>query len=328
MNQPIRWGILGTGIIARKFAEALRDVPDAHLQAVASRTLDTAQAFGRDFDVATCHGSYQALADNPQIDVVYVATPHPMHAANVRMCLEAGKPVLCEKPFTMNAREAREVIALARERKLFLMEAMWSRFLPGIVEARRLIDDGIIGTPQNVLADFGFVANVAADHRLVNPALGGGALLDLGIYPLSMAAHFLGKIADVTAMAELGATGVDEQTAFTLRHSAGGLSSCLCSFRATTPGQITISGPLGHVRIARPFNRAEHLTIALHGADVRTVALPPTGNGYAHEILEAGRCLRAGLLESPVISLDQTVALLDCMDTMRAQFGLRYPADQ
>ncbi|MEB0137230.1 Gfo/Idh/MocA family oxidoreductase [Actimicrobium sp. CCC2.4] len=327
MNQAIRWGILGTGIIARQFAEALRHVPDAQLQAVASRTQDTALAFGRDFDVPTCHGNYAALAADPEVDVIYIATPHPLHADNARLCLQAGKPVLCEKPFTMHAEQARSVVALAREKELFLMEAMWSRFLPGIVEAKRLIDSGIIGRAQHVQADFGYYSGVGPEHRLLDPALGGGALLDLGIYPLSMAAYFLGPVASAHAIAEIGLTGVDEQTAFTLRHAGGGLSSCFCSFRVTTPRELVISGPLGSVRIARPFSEARHITIDVTGAEERHLTMPLLGNGYAHEAIEVGRCLRAGLRESPVMPLDQTVALLDSLDQMRSQIGLRYPAD-
>ncbi len=327
MNHPIRWGILGTGIIARQFAEALRHVPDAHLQAVASRNHATALAFGSDFAVPTCHGSYAALASDPDVDVIYIATPHPLHADNARLCLQAGKPVLCEKPFTMHAGQARSVVALAREKGLFLMEAMWSRFLPGIVEARRLVDSGLIGRAQHVQADFGYYAEVGPEHRLLDPALGGGALLDLGIYPLSMAAYFLGPVASAHAIAELGATGVDEQTAFTLRHADGGLSSCFCSFRVTTPRELVISGPLGSVRVARPFSEARQITITRNDSEVRTLTMPLLGNGYAHEAIEVGRCLRAGLRESPVMPPDQTVALLDSLDQMRSQIGLRYPAD-
>ncbi len=327
MNKVIRWGILGTGMIARQFATALRDVPDAQLHAVASRSVTTAQAFGKDFNASKCYGDYQSLVADDQVDVIYIATPHPMHAENAILCLNAGKHVLCEKPFTMNAREAREVVALAREKKLFLMEAMWTRFLPGIIEAKRIVESGVIGKAQHVQADFGFFSDAGPEHRLRDPALGGGALLDLGIYPLSISAFFLGSVASVNAVAELGATGVDEQTAFTLRHAGGGLSSCFCSIRARTPIELTVSGELGSVRIKHPFFSAEHITVTGQDGIVKNMQVPHLGNGYPHEAIEVGRCLRAGLTESPAMPLDETLALLDCMDTMRAQFGLKYPAD-
>ena len=192
--KPIRWGVLGTGRIAGDFAQALRDVPDAALVAVASRNAATAQAFGRKFHVEQCYGSYQELADADDVDAIYIATPHPMHAANAIMALEGGKAVLCEKPFTINRREAEQVVNLAREKGLFLMEAMWSRFIPAIDEVERLIASGEIGKVHQLSADLGFRATDDPAHRLHDMALGGGALLDLGIYPLSMAAAQCGSV--------------------------------------------------------------------------------------------------------------------------------------
>lgn len=327
MNQPIRWGILGTGQIARTFAAALRDVPDAVLHAVASRTLETAQVFAGEFGAAQCHGDYQSLANDDAIDVIYIATPHTFHAENALMCLHAGKPVLCEKPFTMNARQARQVIAVAREKNLFLMEAMWTRFLPALQEAKRLIAAGEIGRPHHVQADLGFAAEVGPTHRLRNPDLGGGGLMDIGIYPLSIAAFFLGDIASVHAIAELGETGVDEQTAFSLRHRQGGLSSCICSTRANSPIELMVAGERGYLRLHTPFFRADAITVHVQNEESRTIAMPYRGNGYTHEAMEVMRCLRAGLTESPVMPLDETLALMACMDDMRQQFGLRYAED-
>jgi predicted dehydrogenase len=327
MDQIIRWGILGTGMIARQFATALSEIPDARLHAIASRDLAKAEHFRGEFSAAKFYGNYQALAEDEELDVIYIATPHPMHADNIKLCLNAGKPVLCEKPFTMNAREANEVIALAREKKLFLMEAMWTRFLPGIVEAQRLLQSGAIGRVQHVQADFGFYSDVGPAHRLRNLALGGGALLDLGIYPLSIAALFLGPISAANASAEIGVTGVDEQTAFTLTHTGGGLSSCFCSTRASTPIELIISGELGSMRVKHPFFNAEKISIVLADGVEKNLLAPLVGSGYAYEAMEVGRCLRSGLLESPVMSLDETLALLGWMDSIRAQIGLRYPSD-
>ncbi|MDQ1922765.1 Gfo/Idh/MocA family protein [Massilia pseudoviolaceinigra] len=327
MTEAVRWGILGTGKIARAFATALRDTPGAVLAGVASRSLEGAQAFGAEFGALACYGSYQALADADDIDVVYIGTPHPMHVENAVMALHGGKGVLCEKPFTMNRREAEEIVALAREKKLFLMEAMWTRFMPALAEVRRIIASGEIGTVHQVTADFGFAGTQDPLHRLNNPELGGGGLLDLGIYPLSIAAALLGPVADVQAMALMGETGVDIQTGFTMKHEGGGMSVCSCSLRARTPAELTVSGSLGQVRMDTMFHRAQSVTVTtLDGA--RTIATPYLGNGYVHEAMEVGRCLKEGLLESPGMPLDETLHLMGVLDTIRGQIGLRYSADR
>jgi predicted dehydrogenase len=323
----IRWGILGTGKIARTFASALRDLPGAQLAAVASRSSASANQFGAEFAIARCHASYQALADDPQVDVIYIATPHTLHAENAIMCLQAGKHVLCEKAFTMNRREAQQVIDLAREKKLFLMEAMWSRFLPAILEAKRIIASGEIGTVRQIQSDLGFVAKVGLEHLVLNPDLGGGALLDVGIYPLSISTCFLGPVDVVQAIGELGANGIDLQTAFSLQHKGGGISSCACSLVAATPNRMTISGDLGHILLHPRFHQVKTLTVTLANGHARTVQCPQIGNGYAHQALEVMRCVRAGLLESPVMPLDETLALMGVLDTIRAQIKLSYRAD-
>jgi len=327
MSKVIRWGILGTGKIAKAFAAGLADTPGAELAAVASRTADSAATFGAAYGVPRCYGSYQALADDPEIDVIYIATPHPMHHENALMCLNGGKALLVEKSFTVNAREAQEIVALARSKRLFVMEAMWSRFMPAIVEAKRIVDSGEIGVPANVTADFGFTAEAGPEHRLFNPELGGGSLLDLGIYPLSLAAFFLGPVQSVQAVGELGATGVDVQVAFTLGHASGAVASCTSSLRSRTPCELTISGSAGFVRLHGRFHHTERLTVELADGSRRELDVPRSGNGYPHEAIEVGRCLRAGLLESPVMPLDETVALMTVLDTMRAQVGVRYAAD-
>lgn len=326
MADQVRWGILGTGKIARTFALALRDAPGAQLQAVASRDADRARRFADEFGIPVAHGAYQAMADAPDIDIVYIATPHPMHAANALMLLAGGKGVLCEKPFTMNRREAEQVVALARRNKLFLMEAMWTRCLPALAEVRRLIAAGEIGTPHQLSADFGFPGTRDPAHRLNDPALGGGALLDLGIYPLSIAAAVLGPVKSVQAQADMGPTGVDVQTAFMLRHEGGAMSLCSCSVRAHTPGELTVSGELGHIRMNTMFHRATSLSVTT-AAGTRTIPTPYLGNGYVHEAIEAGLCWQQGLIESPAMPHAETLALMSVLDDIRRQIGLRYAAD-
>ena len=273
MTRIVRWGILGTGRIARDFAVGLRATPDAVLAAVASRSSEGAQAFAQQFDVPLAFGAYEELADSPDVDIVYIATPHPMHAANALLALRGGKAVLCEKPFAMNRREAGEIVALARAKNLFLMEAMWTRFMPALAEVRRVIASGEIGTVTQLHADFGFSATPDPAHRVNDPALGGGALLDLGIYPLSIACALLGRVETVQAQAIMGETGVDLTTAFTMRHAGGTLSVCSCSLRARAPSELVVSGTRGSVRMHRMFHMAERVTISLLDGSTRWTAL-------------------------------------------------------
>jgi len=327
MTRIIRWGILGTGRIARDFASGLRATPDAVLAAVGSRSVDSAASFASAFEVPLVFGSYEELAACPGIDIIYIATPHPMHAANAILALRAGKAVLCEKPFAMNRREAGEMVALARAKNLFLMEAMWTRFMPALAEVKRVIASGEIGKVTQLHADFGFSATPDPAHRVNDPTLGGGALLDLGIYPLSIACALLGQVETVQAQAIMGETGVDLTTAFTMRHAGGTLSVCSCSLRARAPSELVVSGTRGSVRMHRMFHMAESITVDLLDGPSRTISTPWIGNGYAHEAIEAGRCLREGLLESPAMTHDDTLAIMGLLDTIRKQIGLRYLAD-
>jgi predicted dehydrogenase len=321
-------------------AHALSHVPDARLAAVGSRHLARSQAFAdaqraqHPHAPVRAHGSYAALVADPAVDVVYVGTPNPDHAPSVRLALAAGKAVLCEKPFTLNRAEAEGVVALARERGLFLMEAMWTRCLPAIAEAKRLVDAGAIGEPLSVLADFGFAAPFPATHRVFDPALGGGALLDLGIYPLSLAAFLLGPVQAVQAMAQRGATGVDVHLAFQLKHAGDRVSQGLCSLRATTGCGATVLGTTGRIEIEPQFHAAQALRVwrdAAGGASapqvVERLERPARGDGFVPQVEEVQRCLRAGLRESPVMPLDESVALMGWMDEMRRQVGVSYPGE-
>jgi len=328
MSDIIRWGILGTGRIARDFANALKDTPDAVLAAVGSRSVESAAAFAQDFGQPAVYGSYEELANAPDVDIIYIGTPHPMHAENTLLALRGGKAVLCEKPFTINLREAQQVVAEARERKLFLMEAMWTRYMPALAEVKRIIASGEIGVVNSVHADLGFVASSDPENRVNKRELGGGALLDLGIYPLSIACALLGPAESVQAQAILSEAGVDMTTGFTIQHQGGTMSINSCSLRARTPSELTVSGTLGSVRMEGMFHLAQTLTVKLTSGVTRTVATPFLGNGYVHEAIEAGRCLRAGLLESPGMTHAETLDLMKVLDTIRAQIGVRYPADE
>lgn len=322
----MRWGILATGKISHAFAAAVRDTADASLGAVASRDANNARRFADEFG-GTPHGSYAALAADPNIDIVYIGTPHPMHAENALMMLEAGKAVLLEKPFTLNLQQAERVIAKAREKNLFVMEAMWTRCLPVMDAIRDVIHSGEIGTVRHISSHLGFKAGFGNEHRVYNPHLGGGALLDIGIYPLSIATDLLGPIESARAIAEKGPTGVDVQTAFSIRHKNGGISAGTCTFLANTPNEMIITGTKGHIRTDAPFHKAQGFIVSLDDGSKRRVEAPYLGNGYVHEAIEAGRCLRAGLIESPRMTHAQTLELMATMDDMRAEFGLTYPGE-
>jgi len=336
----IGWGLIGAGGISDQLLRALAHVPEARLAAVGSRDASRAQAF---IDVprgleapdgpVRAHGSYRALVEDPQVDVVYIGTPHPDHIDSMRLALAAGKAVLCEKPFTLNRREAEAAVALARRHDVFLMEAMWMRHVPAMVELRRLVAAGAIGEPVSVAADFGFsAAALPASHRVLAPELAGGALLDIGIYPLNFAAFLLGDIVGVQADAQLGATGVDVHTVFNLRHAGGQRSQGMCSLRATSGCHATVLGTDGRIDVSPPFYAAQQLKLGRgtrpwEETPIEMIDRPWRGTRYVAQVEEVHRCLRAGLAESPVMPLDESVALVGWMDAMRAQFGLRYPGE-
>ncbi|MCU0490441.1 MAG: Gfo/Idh/MocA family oxidoreductase [Chloroflexaceae bacterium] len=324
---PIRWGILSTGNIARQFARGLQALPDARLTAVGSRTTEAAQAFAREFGVANIHSSYEALAHDPEVDVIYIGTPHPMHHANCMLCLGAGKAVLCEKPFTINASEAAAVIGVARQRNLFLMEAMWTRFLPLYVRLRELLAEGVIGEVQMLEADFGFAAPFNPSSRLFDPALGGGALLDVGIYPVALASMIFGPPERITSAAQLGSTGVDEYCTALLGYSGGRTAFVSAATRTQTPHVATINGTRGRITLHAPWWRGTRMTVAAAGKTEVTYDVPLTGNGYNYEAAEVMRCLREGRTESATMPLDETLAIMRTLDTIREPWGLRYPME-
>ena len=322
-----RWGILGTGNIASQFARGLAALDDAELVAVGSRTADSAEAFGERFSAPRRHSSYAALASDPDVDAIYVATPHPLHHNNTIMCLESGKAVLCEKPFAINATEAQSMIATARARGVFLMEAMWTRFLPHMVRLRELLAAGTIGEVRMLQVDFGFRTSFNPQGRLFDPALGGGALLDVGIYPVSLASMILGTPQRVTGMAHLGETGVDEQSAMIFGYAGGQLALLSQAIRTNSPHEALLLGTVGKIRVHSSWWKSTTITLSVDGRPDELIDLPEVGNGYNYEAAEVGRCLRAGRTESNVMPLDETLAIMRTLDEVRAQWGLRYPGE-
>ncbi|MDE0396335.1 MAG: Gfo/Idh/MocA family oxidoreductase [Candidatus Poribacteria bacterium] len=327
MSGKIRWGILGPGGIAHKFADALKAIPDAEIIAVGSRDLQRADAFADTFDVPHRHGSYVELANDPEVDAVYVATPHPFHKACAMLCLEAGKAVLCEKPLTVDADQAEALIACAREHKQFLMEAMWTRFIPVMVKVREWLAAGVIGEPRMLTADFGNRVELTAENmkgRLFALKLAGGAMLDIGVYTVSLASMVFGAPTQITSLAHIGETGVDEQAAVLLGYDAGQIASLSCAITTRTSQDARIFGTKGAIYIPN-FSRATSATLEVLGKAPVQIEIPFTGNGFEYQVLEVIKCLRAGKLESDVMPLDESLSIIKTMDVARAEWGLEYP---
>ncbi len=324
--ERVRWGIAATGGIARRFATGLAETDDAVTCAVASRTAERAEAFGDEFDIPNRHASYEALAEDPDVDVVYVASPHSRHEADTLLFLEAGKHVLCEKPFALNERQAQRMIDAARARGLFVMEAIWSRFLPAYRLLGDLLAEGVIGEPLSVDADFGVKFPRDPAHRLFDLALGGGALLDLGIYPLQLASLVLDLPTDVQAVGFVGDTGVDEQVSAVLVHPSGALATVRAATRVTFACTARISGTNGSIDVPAFMHCPQSLTVTtIAGIEHRDA--PIVGEGLRYQVAEVHRCLREGELESPAIPLAETLSLARTMDRIRAQIGVRYPGE-
>ena len=357
MSEPkVGFGILGSGLVARSFADGLRSVPQAQLVAVASRSRATSESFQLAYPGTSIAPSYEALVENPAVEVVYIATPHHLHAAQTIMTLEAGKHALCEKPFTVTAEEARAVVEVARRTERFCMEAMWMRFMPIVQRARELIESGAIGEPRLLHADFGVATAVDPASRFFDPAMGGGALLDRGVYGVSLATMLFGRPIDVVGLSAMTSTGVDEHAGMVLRFDRGSLAVLSCSLTSYTSNTATISGTHGKLSIDAPFycparlfveryepsdvtpgakpagtkklldtarrTSAGRRALATARPIVRrlrrtSIRIPIDGNGYGYEAAEVVRCLRSGLTESPVMPLDASISVMEILDELR-----------
>lgn len=327
MTDKIRWGILSTGNIAHSFSRGFPGVLDGVLHAVGSRTQAAADAFGDEFNIPRRYGSYEALAQDPEVDAIYIGTPHPFHMENSLLCLDAGKAVLCEKPFTINAPEAAAVIRRAREKRVFIMEAMWTRFTPVMGRVRELIAQGVIGEPRMMTADFGYRKPFDVSHRSFNPDLGGGGLLDVGIYPISLAFMVLGRPQTIVSAVHMASTGVDEQAAIIFKYSHGELALLSCATRVRGSLDASICGTEGQIKIGTPWWKPQHFTLSFEGKDDQVEHLPFRANGYEYEADEVNRCLREGRLESDILPLDESLAIMETLDAIRAQWGMSYPME-
>jgi len=324
MAERVRWGILSTGWIADQFVSDLRFVQDGEAVAVGSRSVEAASAFARRHGIARAYGSWQELAGDPEVDVVYVATPHHAHHDAAMLCLNAGKAVLCEKPFTLDRASSEELVETARGADVFLMEAMWMRCFPAIHRIAGLIGDGAIGQVTAVHADFGLSGYLEPTHRLRARSLGGGALLDLGVYPITFAQVYLGAPASVHAWTHLGPEGTDETTGILLGHESGAVAALTCSIVGDSARRAVITGTEGRIEVPRDFFHPSGFELWRRDT-VERFDDPFEGLGYHFEAAEVQKCLRAGRTESDVVPLAETLSVMTTLDAVRAKIGVTYP---
>lgn len=329
MEKPFNWGIIGLGRIARKFAEDLRLLPNARLHAAASTSLERAREFADGYGAAHAFGRYKDIVSCPGLDAVYVATPHVLHAENALLCLEHGIPVLCEKPFAMNLIEARQMAHAAHRNRAFLMEALWTRFIPAVDYALALAEQGEIGRVHTVKADFGYNMPFDPHSRVYNKALGGGSLLDIGIYPALLALFVLGKplSEDILAAATFTQTGVDESCAFTFRYPGNQLAIGHSTVAANTPVEAWLYGTDGAIYLHPRWHHTQKITVSHYEGREETrreAEFPYEGWGYHFEAAHVMECVSRGLLESDRVPLDFTLDLMETLDTIREKIELIY----
>lgn len=321
MKDLVRWGIIGTGKMARRMAKAVKGVENTELVGIGSRDFERARHFAKEFDLPLAYGSYAELMHDHSVDVVYIATPNAFHFEHTVASLEAGKHVLCEKPFAVNAVQAKAMIHLAREKKLFLMEGMYSRFLPAWQKARELVDQGAIGKIRMVEADYGLGSPFDPQSRLYSPGLGGGALLDEGVYPVNLTSWFLDTPVAVRSTVETGPTGVDHQCCITLKHKKDALAMLYASIEINSDQGALLSGTVGRLVLRSPFFRSQELILSQDDQEDQYIACPIEEEPYHYEVQEVANCIRKGKGESPVMPLDETLAIMETLDLVRLDWG-------
>jgi predicted dehydrogenase len=323
----IRFGILGPGKIANRFASSFRDTLGATVYAVASRDQNKAKEFANTYNANRIFSSYEELVKDPDVDVVYIATPHPFHYEQTLLCLKVGKPVICEKPLAMNYRQASEMVAAAQKENVFLMEAMWSRFFPATKKMLELAHSGIIGEVKYVHAAFGFASPVNYEGRVYNMALGGGAQLDVGVYPLFLSLLLLGKPNEVKSFSHLAPTGADVTTSALLSYKNGSIANVLSSIVTDSPKDAFIMGTLGKIIMHSPWHKSQQLSVRLNSGEVTEYPFPFPGNGFQFQIEEVVNCLRAGKKESELMPHSLSLIMAEVSDEIRKQGGVKYDVD-
>ncbi len=324
MSRKIRWGIIGLGKIANKFASDLLLTENAELHAVASRNIQKAEAFSKEYSTANYYGCYSDLAKDPNIDIVYIATPHALHFESTMMCLKSGKSVLCEKPMGMNAKQVKKMQDEAKSRKLFLMEGIWTRFIPATEKLIELLEHKVIGEILSIRADFGFYAEFDAKSRVFNKELGAGSLLDIGIYPVYLSLLTLGIPRDIKASARFTSTGVDAYCAMLFDYENAAKASLESTIEADTPTEAFIYGTDGYIKLHSRFHHTEKISVYKEGTPAQVYEMPYAGNGYVHEIKEVNNCLLSGKTESSKLTHQDSFNLISILDWVRKEIGLKY----
>lgn len=324
MGRKYHWGIMGLGWIAENFAEGLKVLPDAQLFAVASRTQAKADDFAGRYDVPHAYGNYRDMLNNKNIDIIYIATPHTLHYENTMMCLEAGFPVLCEKPFAVNSLEVKKMITKSKESGILLIEAMWTAFLPSVKKVKSIINEGFIGKVELIRADFGIRADNDPKKRWFNKDLGGGSLLDVGIYPAYLALEILGRPDKIKALASIGPTGVDENCGFIFQYKEGEISSLYSSIIARTGIDAMITGSKGSIHIHSNFFMPSSVSVILDKTE-QDITPEYIGNGYNYEAAEAMECLDKGFTEGISMNHEKSMLLMEILDEIRNECHIRYP---
>ncbi len=326
-ERGIRWGIVGPGRIASQVVKDFAVTPNAAATACASRSSVRAATFAAEHGLARSYGSYREIIADPDIDALYIATPHPQHHAIALAAIDAGKAVLIEKTFTATVAGAEQIAAAAAAHGVFVMEAMWTRFQPAIVAARELIADGAIGDVRQVQADLGVDRPYDPTDRLFDPAQGGGAMLDLGVYVVSLAQHFLGNPSRVDAGGSLAPTGVDAEAGLLLSYDDGKAAGLLISLRGATPGAARIQGTRGWIDIPPRFHHPKRIVLHRPGSEPEEIVREPIGGGYAHELIEVTECVRAGATESAVMPLRDTLTVQRLLNAACEQLGVFHYED-
>jgi predicted dehydrogenase len=323
-GEKFNWGILGPGGIAQAFAKDLSFIQGHTIAAVGSRSLENAQKFSAQFG-GTAYGSYEELVADPTVDAIYVATPHPAHHDNVILALNAGKPVLCEKPFAVNAKEAQSMVDAASRKSVALMEAMWARFLPHYAKVREIVESGVLGPILSIHADHGQRLADQGIARLIEPELAGGALLDLGIYPVSFAHMILGNPSEITSQAVLTEKGVDAQTSMIFKYDGGAQAVLTTTMIEQTPCRAVVAGLNGWLEIDRTFYNPSAMRVVLNNGTVTEYPNSYNGHGLREQAEIFKQLVRSGKLESDILTWTDTVDIMKSLDTVRAQIGLKYP---
>ncbi|GAB5900164.1 Gfo/Idh/MocA family protein [Mycolicibacterium mageritense] len=323
----IRWGIVGPGRIAAKMVGDFAHVPDATVLAVASRSAVRAEAFAAEYGIERSYGSYRDIVADPDVDVLYIATPHTHHHAIGRAAAAAGKALLVEKSFTATLAGARSLVDAAREHQVFAMEAMWTRFQPAVVAARKLLADGAIGPVRSVQADLGVTRTFDPADRVFSYELGGGALLDLGVYVVSFAQMVLGDPTSVTVSGSLEPSGVDADASLLLGFEDGRTATLMCSLHSPMPGHARIFGSTGWIDVLPRFHHPNSFVLHRQGHESEQFDLPPLGSGFSHELIEVTEAVKAGRTESTVMPLDDTLTVQRVLDDALAQLGIRFDED-